>query len=1523
MSDSNFPRIGPPSAGGSATAYGILYQLLGTAHWAAGIRLNVPAASDEWDEATLVIEPSNGGDIRVDGSTQRIVEQWKAKSDGGTWSLTEVINRVLPDLYRAVDLTSSIDTEFRFVTEGRRGQWHDADRFFRELAVMPDGDPLATLDDREQLRFAGGESLTRLSFFNRILQRLSKHSAIRDDPDAATKLCYLLGNFRMVGGRTIERIVREVDALLLPLVDFREQVEEKRRELCGALLELASSGEVTVTASQLLAKVDLAHISFTHWVRARDAITRALENTLRTWRYHDELDVRGVVNPRPAAPIVVFSGESGQGKTWRLAAFAREALSSGAFAVSLTTSGDAEADLRHAAEVVWRQGFRREGPTDLNLIEGKRQEHFRDLPHPWLTICIDDVQSMKHARMLVQRTLATSVQLVFTAPEAVAKGLKAKFGQDVEIVPVGDFSTAELQRYLRVRGRDWGRLPHDVRHVLRRPLMAALYCESTSGCDWRGNDEYSLLKSYWRRLVEDRDQVDHPSDVEGMRKLALQYLQSPMSPSWTTAACRTAGLDSAATQRLEAVGWLRRFAGGVTVIHQRLLNWAIAEAFVEDRVGQELSTEEFCEAIKGIYHSRTLGLGYVAMDVCWLLLEAGLASDLSQLIETLDTPDTNWHAKGLYTEQLPTLGPRVIAPMVERLEREAVEDSPLVAYIGSAIGRIGKQHPEAAGIVREWGYRMLAGESPVVRMASLAVLAQFPSGHAMDLLWSCHCKHITAEQQEDDRFHWLARRSSFEALRKCARLNVAWLSNRILRSHVGTEPFSELAYLVANVPGEEGKHLWLQVKDHLFAKVPPGKPRCLATCIHQHKDDSEIERLKGWLDLQNDLSTEAAFSAIVHLAPSTAVELIPSLEPRNLYFTRESSLAALMRLHPAATHANLRAVVHRATEKWRAAQVYQDDPHQIDEETLETLLDELADLARKAADSPQEWSLRGPLGLLSKVCRWEHVSLLQMRAGTPLEHCLSTVACGWVGRFRNAADFELKGAIRLLTMIGGVGITQVVNTHLASDDPSAQLRGTSLALIRPDDRTRQLLLEITRHPNVETEPVLCMRATDALAALGENRAVVESVSRSGLVSLELMDLRRRSPPMNDSDINGVLTAMRTSTNERQRAGATRALGVSGREDYAGDICEVLQAAKPDSDLALAATEALFHLGCVPHAAIPALQLQLAIPSHQYAAILSLLCSPGPDATSILLGHLQSGGVVPGSATCDVLIRNLWERPETRKDVGELLWQNRHDTALWPPAWLSYLDSPDVDELQAHLIEVAHEPQVGVHIVGLVVSAILALAKTDPDAAFRAAEIALQTGNDDLHLLPEAIVEIDNSRGLPVLLEFCAGDCPTLAKWAVGRALRRLTDRRAVREGLDQMMRSDSVDGRISGVELAGWQPSNDVLRRHLVDVASGDPDAAVRRSALGSLRRQESFGFAKQLISEFKSARGVRDWIHVRSIVKVADPWLLTTSNDALSLIDALTAKPISVQHQAAQLINRKKEELQREAADEDRITEE
>src|ERR1043165_5549779 len=116
------------ASGGSANLYGVLYQILQTLSWTLNFHLR--STDVEKTSITLILEPRFGGDLQIAFPTHRLVQQHKTRSGDRTWSLTDVVNDVLPDLYLSVEHTNSND-RFEFITDARMGRWRGALRFFQ------------------------------------------------------------------------------------------------------------------------------------------------------------------------------------------------------------------------------------------------------------------------------------------------------------------------------------------------------------------------------------------------------------------------------------------------------------------------------------------------------------------------------------------------------------------------------------------------------------------------------------------------------------------------------------------------------------------------------------------------------------------------------------------------------------------------------------------------------------------------------------------------------------------------------------------------------------------------------------------------------------------------------------------------------------------------------------------------------------------------------------------------------------------------------------------------------------------------------------------------------------------------------------------------------------------------------------------------------------------------------------------------------------------------------------------------
>jgi hypothetical protein len=668
-----------PPAGGPATINGIIYQML----WSLlrAVRLYTKECDKDpqngsVQRALLILEPlKGGGDIQQIQGPQRIVEQLKARSDGGTWSLREVIEEVLPDLYLAYDPTKP-DTEYRFVTEGRMGEWKKVYTFIQGLKkrTPPTGDVLSGLDDTRHLKFRGGSTppttppppgtapakpfwdrahYTERTLFEKTVSEVRKRKAVQErETEEATRrgVWHLLANFSMEQGQSLEQVRKEIDSLLLALVDSDASLPEKRGAMLNRLAELAAVGGASIEAEAFLREFGLNSIPLTNWARLRTNARKRLDGLLERRGYEPSEDVRAsrgvtlLAEWQAQVPMLAFAGESGEGKSWLLSSLARLSASEQELAILVPGSGDAERDCQSAADTFWRYIKGNDQSLPLDRIAARRRELFFGRADRWLTLFIDDVQSAQEIRHLVlQPWEEWGVRLAISCSPAVARTFQNLADKRGKVIPVGDFSLPELRSYLTLRrGDGGGGIPHDVLATLKRPLLSRLYCDMAEPGTWRPITEYELYRQYWLRLFEN-EQGESPLDAVPLRKLALSAVRKAPYP-WTGEQLSAAGLDNSAVQRLSRVGWLQSVGTDrYRVWHDRLLNWAAAEALVAQFDAALLSADDLAAEVKAIFFSAGGGgavtFGYVPMDVLWLLSapERPATPVVDRIIESLET----------------------------------------------------------------------------------------------------------------------------------------------------------------------------------------------------------------------------------------------------------------------------------------------------------------------------------------------------------------------------------------------------------------------------------------------------------------------------------------------------------------------------------------------------------------------------------------------------------------------------------------------------------------------------------------------------------------------------------------------------------------------------------------------------------------------------------------------------------------------------------------------------------------------
>lgn len=334
------------------------------------------------------------------------------------------------------------------------GRWSDVYHFFRRLcAVEPPAAILQGLDDTRVLQFqtsrrknAEGrlvpffpaESYTERSLFLFIASHLRTRAAIADLPLTAdqffSRLWRLLGGFEFVGNQDAETVQAEIDRLLLAVVDRREAIPTIRDTLAQSLLKKMRMGHVELSADALLKEHKLNAIPLFEWSRLRARSQEELRNHVTSCGYSPEFDVRAdAMKPHAQAwsdaprPFL-FAGDSGQGKTWSLAALALEAMKDDAPVLWIEATGDPDLDFQRAADQFWLDMRGGETALPLRQVAARLREVVPSGEQIRLRLCIDNVADYHEAESLLREDWASrEIGLALSCPEAIATALRAKF----------------------------------------------------------------------------------------------------------------------------------------------------------------------------------------------------------------------------------------------------------------------------------------------------------------------------------------------------------------------------------------------------------------------------------------------------------------------------------------------------------------------------------------------------------------------------------------------------------------------------------------------------------------------------------------------------------------------------------------------------------------------------------------------------------------------------------------------------------------------------------------------------------------------------------------------------------------------------------------------------------------------------------------------------------------------------------------------------------------------------------------
>ena len=1505
--------------GGPAAINGFLYQIVRHLGWLADMTLVGEIGGQGLDDdAYLILEPRHGGDARAEAAGLFLVEQYKTRPHG-TWSLADIV-AVLHDLRKAVPATLPTFARYRFVTDGRPGRLNAFTAFLADIRLANNPNDL---DDTEIRIFGTDLPMTCRKLFDHIAVA-TRSSDSNCTAEERHVVFHLLTHFDVEFGVTSDSKIEAVEQLLRRLAPDLGAERKVREHLVGVLVERLGKGEARFQPADidaLFKHVGLNPDRLRNLARLAERMSALTARRLAPLKYRSELDVRAPPHWPDAKSVLLIAGESGVGKTWQLGRLCKTLSEADCIATLVQPAGTSEATLARAAQDVWQEGLGDTNEKALAVIARFYRELAPGAPAPWLTIALDDVQDVDLARNLVRQDWARwGMRLALAVPTFVARALELSDGDAVHVHRVDEFSVDELDALLGHRGRKWAELPWDLKKLLRSPILAGLFLELPyQSVQAAPRSEYEIFERFWQRITA----RGRPGDegivlaLAGHMRLGKSY---PLPrPSWNEVGLT----DDTQLARLQSAGWLRcHDSGDIAFPHDRLLNWAIAKWLVHQHARKEFPIETLDTMLLGTPDAQNRRLlrrlGYVPMDVLWLLAGSGAdRAQLEHLIALLEeSSEYGSYGSELYGHHLPTLGQRAVPILLERLGRiiSASEGDYRVGLIGKGLANLARQ--EAVELDDVIG-ALLASSSRDRQAVAMIALTAAPSSRHLDRLWELHQERVKSlEAKTGGRSH-LNYEASFGALRAGTGHDPLWLRQRILRSDPQTEPVSELAYLLCNLEGPVAMDIWQAYRDLLMAKVSASKPRSLLYCIARFRDKEKLDFVVGCLTRREDFANGAALKALTRLDPAMAIERLTDIEEFERYLTRNDWLPVLLRAAPALTRTRIIDLAQASPKGRRVLErLFWERPDDLDTAMLQYFLRDLEKELRarlEAAVKEDPGWLHHSLDFLGRVARLELLTLLRAEAGSELEQMITDVACS---RLRDAGryhDHVRENARRVLTLIGGEGITNLVNRELTSNAFWGRHGGLRWAYVRPDQHTRERLAAIAARPLSRgkngkpdsNEYQEFYEATIALGAMGADAELIEAIWAHGAseVPTALADLRAFKGPMEKS-LTGRAADVLTSNapaEEDDLATALVTAWMSADSDFIPDVRGILASEKPESRTAGLACIALRDLGDSSSDFARLAAALLPTEKNDWIAVSAL--SVGEHGPKLLAEWLEDPVGIRKSQHDISAIRVLYNNAATRKSAINLAVSRTHQGR-------SILDIPY--DIAAEANDLALRERIfdkafagrsfAVHEA---LRAIEGLAKFDSTRAVEAIELGLRNNPTAERELCRLLVRVAPELAASKLIDAAVEIERDSLRHAVGQALRALG--RSSVEPLVIAQASLASKARKTVAEIAGWLPSPaiEAALRHLAD---HDEGVEVQHSAQIALDRHAQERTGRDLIAAFARADPMDRWALFIALLEVADPYLLTTRGDPLWLGQILTKNvpEIFAHHAEAEVRQRK-----------------
>jgi HEAT repeat protein len=1541
----------PP--GGPATINGIIFQILWCLTETSRLHFedsDLVPDSENFAHATLVLEPlGGGGDALVHEGIERVV-QLKTKSDLGTWSLRELVDDVLPDLYKRSDLETV--REFEFITDGRMGKWSQVAARLQELQSLPLpplGHPVSdALDDVEEITFQGSlipggphSPLTLRALFITIADHLRLRLSIGDSEsvdETHRRLWNLLANLKFEWARTPEVLHMRLRQRLMPVVNIVENLETGINSMLMDLAIRATAGDAVIEPTVFFSGHGFNAISLTNMARLVSRGGNQIRSISRRLGYRAEEDVRNAPSMSEhedwhsgKCPCLILPGDSGQGKTWRIASLA-QSVSRFAPAVLFSTTGSGigdrdEAGLRFATDI-WGQ----DTAIPLERVASRWHDVNTGNTGPWLYIFIDNIQNFDEAeRLFLSMPFDRGIRLAFTAPDSVSNLLLTRSAGLAMTFEVPDFTEEQAREYV-TKGDigNWYDIPADVRELLRRPLLAGLYrTVATEG--WRPRNEYELLSKHFRDRYVLPFELDSPVTAQCFSQAILGVWNGKNYP-WTIVELVGAGIQQEDLILLERLGWLTRDQGKCRLWHDRLLPWQIASVLSHEVQSGRLDAAEVGErcysALFGDRSQQSAPLGYVAMDLIWHLANAG--EQASEVLDTiLSALGRDYVSEDeLYRILIPTLGPAIVPALLQRIERTTSTNSRQVRMRIAAL--IGSWHsiegPTGA-------IALLEHSVSDVRVAAMKILERDPTVSAIQPLYDRYLQLLEKGQVESDedgnerRDRLWERLAVWPALRSCIVLDEVWLESRIKHAKHSAIGLGILVAFLRELPN--GERIWRENKESLKDTLSSNELSQFAHCVSFWRDRDELPWLTS--QLSSEESGLASFRALIRIDVRRALEVLAELTPQALYMARSWTFAPLQALLPQETANRMISLMReRPFERWIYAQVFVDLPNAIPDEVLDLLLDDLeAELPSNNIEA-----LWRKFQTISKISRLGLLRRFWNRSNSKFEKELAKCVERHGPRSNVSKDWIGDEALEVLYKAGGEGFTRVVNQRLSSEEKYGRWDGIFASFKRLDEQTIKLLEAIACDPASSTKSTDAGWAGKALATAmmwGETirHIVVDDMS----VDRETLYSRWTQCPLSDDLMRPALEAI---AQDPSHPGAIYALGFGGRSEFIPHVSNLLRTTNENATLECACLWYLHLVRPLTPEAVQAVAERVDGSHCQWLVVPTLENDSSDIACQALLNYFRSEankqnqgpyGINEPVDLADLAVFLLLE--PTTQDEAAVACRDRINR--WAqidhysgdfirrlcdhanePAIRSLLDTPRImDFLEME----AFQPDGNLRFSGKKARSIRALGVFKSSWAYAAALRVLRNPEaNDRQEIAMVLLELDRELAIPTLISHAITEPSLLLRTSIARALRK--------EGIVQQLivalNDADPQARSSACFLLSFaDPTPEVLRetRKLLD----DIDEGVYEITIDAVHRLTEASVTNELGSAYMAEQSLgRRWILLDAALETTEPgdsW----AGPPEWYAQALSDQPSLVRDYAWKRLKARREDVERHIASDER----